>query len=475
MRDETRSTLTDSEVHAAAATEGSVSETSTQSWTIGHLFSDVTPERLRIWGIRSGISVLDQGLTSVAGLALSLLLARWLSSEPYGVFALIYATVLFLCGFHSVLLMEPMTVFGPAGYADRMSEYFTIQMKIHLVVTAVLSGAMFLTCVVIAQFGIHKELVSAAFGASLALPFLFVAWLVRRMCYVIHRPAVAIRGSILYLLIVVGGLIGMKATGLLSPSSAFLLMGLAGVLSVLFMIRPLGVFRHATSSLNCGTVWCQNWSYGKWLIASTALFSIASQGQTYVVASIMGVSAAGVLRATMIPSLVMVQIVTATALLVLPSMAADFGNGKIGQLRKKALLSTIALTGMALAYAGVLAAFSQPIEWLLFGGKFASYAALIPLLALVPVCNGFALGFGMAVRACQKPQFDLVANAVSAPVGLVTAVVFIHLWGIAGAVISQVVAAACYGMVFCWAFLKNGRQSPAPQAATYVSIGQTNE
>jgi O-antigen/teichoic acid export membrane protein len=178
-----------------------------------------------------------------------------------------------------------------------------------------------------------------------------------------------------------------------------------------------------------------------------------------------GLSAAGVLRATMIPSLVMTQIVTATALLVLPSMAGDYGNGGIGQLRKKAVLCTISLTAIAAVYAGILAAFSQPIERLLFGGKFAAYVALIPILALVPVCNGFALGFALAVRARQKPHYDLIANAVSAPVGLVTALVFIHFWGLTGAALSLVSASACYGLVFCWAFLRDGRRISAPLAS----------
>ena len=445
-----------------------LSEISVLSSTIGSLTAELTPARLRVWGIRSGISVLDQGLTSLAGLALSLMLARWLDTEPYGVFALIYAALLFLFGIHNVLILEPMTVFGPAGYAHRISDYFRAQLKIHVLVTVFLAGAMFLACAAIAAFGIHRELITAAFGAAVALPFVFVAWLLRRMCYVIHRPSIAVRGSAVYLLLVLAGLAGMRKIGWLSPGSAFLLMGTAGVLSVLLMLQPLGLLSPTRQRCDWLAISRQNLGYGKWLVASTILFSIGSQAQTYVAAALIGVSAAGILRATMIPSLVMTQIVTATALLVLPSMAADFGQGRISQLRRKALLSTISLAGMAAVYAGTLALFSKPIERLLFGGKFISYTSLIPLLALVPVCNGFALGFAMAVRACQKPHFDLIANAVSAPVGLATAVVFIHLWGVTGAAISLVSASACYATVYFWAFLKGVKRAsvlPAPARA----------
>ena len=435
------------------------------SSAIASLIGEIKRERLHVWGVRSGTSIIDQGLTSLAGLLISLLLARWLGGESYGAFAVIYATVLFLSGFHSVLILEPMSVFGPASHAVQITDYMFAQIKVHAMAAAVLSGAMLLADLAMMQFGIHRELASAVLGAALAMPFLFLAWLVRRMCYMIHRPAIAVRGSAAYLLMIAIGLWAMQAGGWLNPCSAFLLMGVAGLVSVLWMLRPLGLLRVANRGGSWSAVWRQNWRYGKWLVASTALFSVASQAQTYVAAAMVGLSAAGILRATMIPSLVMTQIITATALLVLPSMAADYGNGRISQLRKKAALCTISLTAIAAVYAGILAAFSQPLERLLFGGKFAAYAALISILALVPVCNGFALGFALAVRACQKPHYDLIANAVSAPVGLVTALVFIHFWGLTGAAVSLVSASACYGLVFCWAFLRDGRRISAPLAS----------
>ena len=444
------------------------------SWAIASLIGEIKRERLYVWGVRSGTSIIDQGLTSLAGLLISLLLARWLSAESYGAFAVIYATVLFLFGFHSVLILEPMSVFGPASHADQITDYMFAQARVHAIAAAVLSGAMLVTGVAMIRFGIHRELAAAVWGAALAIPFLFFAWLVRRMCYVIHRPSVAVRGSAIYLLMIVIGLAAMRAGGWLSPCSAFLLMGVAGLLSVLWMLQPLGLLRTPNKDFSWSSVWRQNWSYGKWLVASTALFSVASQAQTYVAAAMVGLSAAGILRATMIPSLVMTQIVTATALLVLPSMAADYGNGRISQLRKKAVLCTISLTAIAAVYAGILAAFSQPLERLLFGNKFAAYAALISILALVPVCNGFALGFGMAVRASQKPHYDLIANAVSAPVGLVTALVFIHFWGLTGAAVSLVSASACYGLVFCWAFLRDGRRVSAPLVSACAGVGRAD-
>ena len=42
------------------------------------------------------------------------------------------------------------------------------------------------------------------------------------------------------------------------------------------------------------------------------------------------------------------------------------------------------------------------------------------------------MGFSTALRASQKPHFDLLANAIAAPVAIVSAVNFIRWWGLAG-------------------------------------------
>jgi len=153
----------------------------------------------------------------------------------------------------------------------------------------------------------------------------------------------------------------------------------------------------------------------------------------------------------------MTQIVTGVGLLVLPSMSREFGLGRLSRMRREAVLASAFVTLIGLGYAAILVLFAVPIEHLLYGGKYSPYVRLIPILGLVPVCTGLALGFSMAVRASQKPHIDLVANAVSAPVGLITAAVFIKLWGLSGAALSLVAGFAVYAAVFCWSFRKMPR------------------
>jgi O-antigen/teichoic acid export membrane protein len=87
------------------------------------------------------------------------------------------------------------------------------------------------------------------------------------------------------------------------------------------------------------------------------------------------------------------------------------------------------------------------VEHVLFAGKYASFAWLMPVLALMPVADAVASGCVMALRASQKPQFDLIANAVAAVVGLLCAVMFVRWWGLAGVAVSLVAGCAASASV----------------------------
>ena len=99
-------------------------------------------------------------------------------------------------------------------------------------------------------------------------------------------------------------------------------------------------------------------------------------------------------------------------------------------------------------------AVSGPLEHILFNGKYAAYAWLMPLLALVPAANSFSIGYSMALRASQRPHFDLIANAIAAPVGLISGLAFMHWWGLGGAAASMVLGFAVQGAVIFVCFQK---------------------
>jgi O-antigen/teichoic acid export membrane protein len=252
--------------------------------------------------------------------------------------------------------------------------------------------------------------------------------------------------------------------GRLTALTAFLCMGLASLVASGPLFWSLGLL-HSRNLESPGGSWrgalAENWKYGRWLVGSTVLYSALSQTQTFLVAAWFGLGAAGILRAMQLPGFVMSQVVVATGLLFLPVFSSDFGRGAITRMRHKAMLVSVGLTIATLCFAIVLQIFASPVEHLFYGGKYAAYAWLMPLLALVPAANAFSTGYSMALRSSQQPHFDLVSNAAVAPVALLGAFLLIYKWGLIGAAFSMVLSFVLLSvMTFaCFQWFSRGSRS----------------
>src|SRR5256885_3636781 len=316
----------------------------------------LTSSRLRRWGVQSVLAIFDQGLTAAAGFGVNLVLARWLAPEGYGAFAVAFAGYLFVSGFHNVLLLEPLSVLGPARHTDRLPLYFRAQIKVHVLLVGILSVAVLPAGIIVQWLAPGNPLAGALVGSALAVPLMLLLWLVRRICYVLKQPSTAVLGSAAYLMLISIGLGLAWIFGKVSPFSVFLLMGAASLLSSALLLWRLGMRREgAGRTYGWRAVLQENWTYGRWLVGSAFLFAATSQLQTVLAAGFLGLGAAGILRAMQIPSLAMTQVITATGLLVLPVFSYDFGRGQTQRLRKRAVIVSAGLVATTIVFVLVLA------------------------------------------------------------------------------------------------------------------------
>jgi O-antigen/teichoic acid export membrane protein len=139
-------------------------------------------------------------------------------------------------------------------------------------------------------------------------------------------------------------------------------------------------------------------------------------------------------------------------LLVLPGFSQDFGRGLTTRIQQKAVIISAVLCAGGLFFAAVLWFADDRVERLLFSAKYSAFAWMMPILALIPVANGFTMGYSAALRASQRPQLDLLANGIAALVAVCSAVLFIRWWGMAGAAISMLSGFVVYAAANCWAF-----------------------
>jgi hypothetical protein len=109
-------------------------------------------QRLRHWFLKGGTAILDQGIFSSTNFILNLLLARWLDASSYGVFAVAFAVYLFFTGFHNAMILEPISVLGPARYKLELPGYLHSQYRIHFLITLPLGCLMAMSGWLVSSF-----------------------------------------------------------------------------------------------------------------------------------------------------------------------------------------------------------------------------------------------------------------------------------------------------------------------------------
>src|SRR5271157_606225 len=435
----------------------------------------------RHWGTRLSFSSLtDPGAMVSAGLVVNVLLARWLAAEQYAEFVLAFGLFLLLAAVHNVLVLEPMSILGPSTDTGSTADYFEAQIWVHLAVSAALAVPHLVAGALVALFAHNSYLAGAFFGAGVALPFILLLRFARRLCNILQRPAVALAGSLCNLVFLLVGVLALQARHKLTPLHVFFVLGFSCLCAALLLFHKFEI--GLDESRECSVSWMctagENWSYGRSLVGGALASATLGQSAIVLAPLFLGLAGAAKLYAMQIPALVMLQCASAAGMLFLPGFARESFLGNSQRVRQLAHGVSLSLAAVSLVAAAILCFAGAPLERLLFGGKFAATAWLIPWLLAIPLAAGFASGYSLALRALKRPQYDILATRVAAIVSVQTAFLFIPLWGLAGAAVSlasgYVVHAAVVYVCFRQAVASERGEFAARPTEEMTALGQLN-
>lgn len=388
------------------------------------------------WLAKGTVAVLDQGLISGSNFVLSILLARWLGAREYGAYALAFAIFTLFSLLHQALILEPMSVFGPSTHRRSLNKYLSVLLWLQsaIGVTLFLVGAFYGAAA--RHWGLGP-LQLALLGVTFASPCVLLFWFARRAFYLELLPSGALRGAVAYCVLLMAGVWLLARRGLLTPLTAFGVMGIAALLtSILLLIRLRVAPRTTVGVAALREVAQQHWHYGRWALAASFFFWVPWNIYYTFVAGFSGLAEAGTLRALMNFAAPIAQTFAAFSLLFLPYTSRVAQQQGWPGVKAQA----VRVAGLFAAGAGVywllIALFSDRVIHFLYAGHYAAVVPLIPWVAMASILTGASLGPTIALRAMHQPASVCTVFFLSSLVAVAVGLPAVWLWGTRGAVLA---------------------------------------
>ncbi len=415
--------------------------------------------RARSWATKGFLAVLDQGLISGSNFAIGVLLARWLTPEDYGGFALAFSIFLLLSQFYISLILEPMSVFGGSVYRANLRGYLGALLWLHLGSALVIF--ILLAASALASQGItHAGNLANALGAvTLAAPCILLFWLARRAFYLALSPGAAVLGALFYCPVVLMALYLVYLRGLLSSFSAFVLMGIGALLtSVLLLLRLKPILHLRNAAPGVKETLERHWKYGRWSLAGSVVLWIPTNIYFPVLTTFSGMAQAGELKALVNLALPVGQTATALSLLfqtIASRLHQEEGAVPLEGLTRK--ISSLYAAG-AIAYWLLLTIFRHQVVHLLYGGNYGNLAQFVPWLAVASVLQVAMAGPAIGLRAMESPASVFVAYAASSAVATLVGIPLTWALGVRGVMLAMM-ASSLTGVSVAYALLLRKRTS----------------
>jgi O-antigen/teichoic acid export membrane protein len=384
-----------------------------------------------------GIGALDQSISAIAAVALQLALARFLSPEAYGAYAVSFAVLLFFLGLHSNLVAEPMSVLGPAAHRACLFGYIRCITRLSTFLSMGLALAGALSALV--SWIVAPSMTPALAAMSMAIvPYLLHA-LMRRSAYIVSRPDLALASSLAFSVALATGVSVLVLSNRLTAASALLLIGgasFAGSLPFLVTLLRTGTAADIPWTEIAG----QNWRYGKWILAAGCAHWMGYQALFPIVGLLLGLAETGALRALSNLVAPIQQGLTVATLVLLPRFAAK----AVHVSHRDILLSVFRLTIPAsLAYGLVVIVWGQTLIAILYQQPAYNLGSrYLVAFAVYGVLMTAAHALSLSTRVRQETRAVFVSKLVGTLTVWLIGVPLIWEAGLWGAVLTLVLAAA---------------------------------
>ncbi len=406
----------------------------------------------------------DQALVSLTSFMMMVLLARELGPEDFGRFSLVYGGLLLFNALQSGLLTQPHNVLG-ASLDDEAYTRFTSTTLIAQVAFSLLLGV----------FSVGGYLIGREFGWSVA-PLLLamfpaiVAWQVQEFLRRVYYTEGRVRDAFLNDLISYGGqiagiLIVWRLDALTGPVAIFIL----AVTSGLAALAALWQLRERLIPIVDFDVLRDCWRFGKWLFGANLVQSGRIQIHLMLIGVLVNVTAAGLYKAAqtlVAPTHILVNAIRSVAM---PRAAALYTTEGLPAMRRYMVrIGLLGLLPMVL-YLIAVSLVAEQLFHQVYDGQYDGHAWLIWLFAIVYLLAYAGQVLTVVLSAMRITRAVLIAEALTLATGVLVGVPVIWLFGVGGALVTDIVIGATLAGALM-SMLRTRAREPAPATAPMIEF-----
>ena len=435
-------------------------------WEVPSRWSTTLPPAARVRLLpllgKGTLALTDQALFSGANFLVNVLLARRLAPHDYGAYSLAYAWFLLFAALHQALLIEPMMIYGSGKYFDRFRRYLLLLIGYH---AALLVPAGLIIWLITATFGSDFGGARSAFQSmALASSMILLFWLMRRVFYVLLKPAWGVLSSVLYFVALAATLGILLAFRRLTPQAAFLAMGMSGVLVSSVLLWRLNTLSGAGGPrLSFAEVASDHWRYGRWSMASALASWFPSNIYYILLSAWLGLEGAAALRALTNFIMPATQGVMALNMLMLPALVRDRRHGGTRKMNQTMALFLLLLGGGCALYLSALWLFRDHLFQLFYGGRYSQYRGWPLLLAgALPIGTCLYSAIGNGLRALERPDRLFWAFVGSSAAAVLFGIPLTARFGVTGALLGNHCSAVVFIAMLAWLYRSLSREPAHP-------------
>lgn len=415
------------------------------------------------------LSIIDQGIVSSVAFLTMAIIGRTCSREEFGIFSLNFSIVLFIIGLQTSLITLPFTIRSPKlrgkAYSRYMSSTLAHQMILCMAFVLFLSPAWYL----LPLFHFHLEFVPVLRTLTLVLTFVLLKEYIRQICYARLQVAKALTFDAISGGLQLAGLFALGWSGLLTPVTAFLTMGIAcGVIAAYWLVtnRRTLTIRPKQAILDFRS----NWEQGRWMLASGIAWSFGMNSYSWILAAFWGTATVGVWSACAGIASLGNPLFMGIQNFLAPKIAHFYARSGIRGLTRFIFKASAVLTVVMLFFLLILVAFGEDILKVVYSHKYSGNGTVISALGLNLAVMSMGFSSSRALYAMSRTDVDCIVNIMSLIILIAIGFFLVKTFGLLGAACALIISSVTSSLLKCVSFtllvrrtdgeVYNGKQYP---------------